>query len=800
MSRISGLLCALGLGLLAAAPGAAQTVASVRGVVTDELGGVMPGVTIHVVRALSGLDRVTTSGAGGEFAIGNLPLDEYEIRAEMDGFEPYRASLRLLTSVPAVHLITLAVAAQSAAVRVMPEAPLVDPTRTGTRAEVTFGGIERLPAPVGSRGIESALTSLPGFAQNANGAIHPRGAHNQMTYVVDGLPISDQLTGAFANALDGGLVQAAQLWTGNIPAEFGGKVSGVVVITSQSGAGTGRPLSGEVTLAGGGFGTWQGAAQAGGEAGRVGYFASATSMRTERFLDQVSRDNLHNDGAFARGFARADIRLGEGRWLRLHAMGGRSAFELAHLRSQEANGQDQRQRLADGAGWLAYHTPVGTVATLEAVAGYRGTMARLLPSAGDTPVTAHQHRTLGTTTATVRGTRLFGRHHLRAGVDVMRFQVRESFGMAITSPTFNDEGAPSFNDALIAHDLTRGGVPFQFDAARRGHHLGAFAQGQWQWRQMVWSLGVRYDHYALIVREAQVQPRVGMAVPLPGERGIFRVSYNRNLQTPPLENLLLSSSPAAAALAPASVKAALGNEPRPLRAERQDVLEVGYQRRLGRWAALDVSTYWKRSRDQQDNNNFFDTGVIFPTTLARIDVKGAEARVVVPERRGVSGTLSATTGRAISTPPFTGGLFLGQEAVDLLSAGPFAIDHDQRLSLHATAQWRHPRGWWLGGSARYDSGLVANPSDPAEVAADPDFADLLPLVNLDATIPRVRPRTIIDMAAGLDLGRAGRRAWSLQVQVTNLFDRAALYNFQSVFVGTRLVQPRTVAFRLKRGF
>ena len=36
----------------------------------------------------------------------------------------------------------------------------------------------------------------------ANGAIHPRGAHNQMTYVIDGVPFSDQLTGAFANALD----------------------------------------------------------------------------------------------------------------------------------------------------------------------------------------------------------------------------------------------------------------------------------------------------------------------------------------------------------------------------------------------------------------------------------------------------------------------------------------------------------------------------------------------------------------------------------------------------------------------
>ena len=37
-------------------------------------------------------------------------------------------------------------------------------------------------------------------------------------------------------------------------------------------------------------------------------------------------------------------------------------------------------------------------------------------------------------------------------------------------------------------------------------------------------------------------------------------------------------------------------------------------------------------------------------------------------------------------------------------------------------------------------------------------------------------------------------------QVTNLTGRTALYNFQSVFVGTRLVQPRTVAVRFQQYF
>ena len=593
-------------------------------------------------------------------------------------------------------------------------------------------------------------------------------------------------------------MQAAELWTGNIPAEFGAKVSGVVVITSRSGLGTGRPLTGDVSIAAGGFDTWHGAAQGGGQRGRLAYFGSATAMRTSRFLDQVSLDNLHNDGHFGRGFLRADVRLADGRQWRAHLMGGQSRFELANLRSQQRNGQDQRQRLGDLAGWTGYSTTIGAVSTLELVAGRRVTNAALVPSAGDTPVTAAQDRRMATTTLTTRLTRLFGRHHLRAGADIVGFTAREFFRMGITHPAFNAPDTSGYNPALTPHDLTRGGAPFVFDARRTGTHLGAFAHLQLHAGSTTLSLGTRVDRYRLLVRDHQWQPRLGIAW-APGDTfGVLRAS-SYNFQTPPLENLLLSSSPRP----PRSLPTVSARRRRRVAADspRAPARPRGRaQRGLGGVASLDVSLYWKQSRGQQDNNNFFDTGIIFPTTLARIDVRGAEARLVFPERRRVSGTIAVTTSRALSTPPFTGGLFLGQDAIDLLSAGPFYIDHDQRLSVHGTAQYRGPAGWWASLSTRYDSGLVANPSDPAEVAADPDFADLLPYVDLDATVARVRPRTIVDVATGLDLRRAGRRVATLQLQVTNLTNRVALYNFQSVFVGTRLVQPRTMALRVKWHF
>ena len=785
--------------LFSAAPVLAQTTATLTGRVVDQQGGVLPGASLTLVNVITGFERSLTADDDATFRIANIPPQTYTLRVAFPGFRPASREVDLRTSVPVAIDVTLEIAPQADTVTVsaLDSAPLVDTTLTGTRTAVSLSIIQQMPVATGSRGLESVLVSFPGFAQNANGAIHPRGAHNQMTFVVDGLPISDQLTGAFANALDTSMVQSVELMTGNIPAEFGAKVSGVAVVTTRSGLGSQRRFTGDSAVRAGQFGTVQSATQLGGQRGRVGYFGAVTAMRTDRFLDQVSLDNLHNQGNFQRAFARIDGPAGDRDLLRVHAMGGRSWFELSNLRSQHANGQDQRQVLADWSAWLSHLRTIDSRSTLESTAGFRTTTARLLPSIGDTPVTASQDRSLSTMTAATRYTRLAGAHTIRAGADINRFPVREMFTLGITRSDFNDPAADDFNPALLPHDLTRGGGLFTFDEQRTGTLASGFVQDSIRWDRLTTSLGIRFDEYRFIVTGRQLQPRVGVAWSFPSTDTVLRASYNRNYQTPPNENLLLSSSEAASRLAPQSVRDALGGAYVPLQPEQQDVVEVGLQQALFGRLSLDLAAYRKYSKDQQDNNNFFDTGIIFPTTLKAIRATGLEARLTLPRARGTSGTLSVTTSRAVSTPPFTGGLFLGQDAVDLLSAGPFVIDHDQVLAVHGTVNYTAPRGVWLGGSVRYDSGLVANPSDPVEVAADPDFADLLPYVDLESEVPRVRPRTIVDAVLGYDARRDGRRTWSARLQVNNLTNRTALYNFQSVFVGTRVVQPRTVSAELR---
>jgi hypothetical protein len=776
-----------------------QATATLSGHVQDQTGADVAGATVSLQNALTGYSEQTITGADGTFRIGNIPFQDYVVGVRKAGFEEYARNVALRSNLPVEITVVLALAGvtEEVSVTAFEKVQLVDSEATGTRTQLNLAQIETMPVPVGTRGLESVLLSFPGFAADANGAIHPRGAHNQMTYVIDGMPISDQLTGAFGNGVDSSIVQAIELFTGDIPAEFGSKVSGVANITTRTGLNSDRRFFGSTEVSASRFDQVSNVTQLGGQAGRFGYFASLSAQKSNRFLDQVSIDNLHNGGNAERGFARLDYQIGAADFLRVNFLAGRSSFQLANLRSQHANQQDQRQLLRDASVSVGYIHVIGASATFDTTNSYRASVAQLFGSPGDTPVTAEQARHLSNFTSANRMNVVRGAHQVRFGFDFQHFPVSENFGFGITDPRFNAPGSGGYIESLLAYDLSRGGRLFYFSDRQAGNLYSGFAQDRIRLGNLLLSLGLRYDKYSFLEKGNQLQPRVGVAYTIPATGTVLRASYNRIYQTPVNENLLLSNSEKSSVLVPPDVRATLGGALIRITPERQNVYEFGAQQSIAGKASLNAMYYRKDITNLHDNDNFFNTGIIFPTALAKAEVRGVEGRITVPEIRKLSGSLSFTHYSVLVTPPFTGGLFLGSTAIDLLRSGPFVIDHDQNLGIQGLAMYRPLPQIWTSVSTRYDSGLVTNPSDPDVVAADPDYADLLPYVNLRSDPPRVRPRTIVDFAAGYEKRKNDRRVWEAVFQVTNITNHTALYNFQSIFVGTRLVQPRTLGVRLR---
>jgi len=503
-----------------------QSTATLSGRVQDLSGASVSGAAVSLQNALTGYAERTLSGPDGSFRIGNIPFHDYVLTVRMPGFEEKTRTVALRSNLPVDVGVVLALAGVSEQVSVsaFEKTQLVDAEATGTRTQLSRAQIETMPIPVGARGLESVLLSFPGFAADANGAIHPRGAHNQMTYVIDGMPISDQLTGAFGNGVDSSIVQNVELFTGDIPAEFGSKVSGVANITTRSGLNSGRRLFGSAEIAASQFDQLASVAQLGGQTGRLGYFASVSAQKSNRFLDQVSVDNLHNGGNAERGFARLDYQIGAADFLRVNVLAGRSSFQLANLRSQHANGQHQRQLLRDAAVSVGYIHVFGTTATFDTTNSYRTSIAQLFGSPGDTPVTAEQARHLSNFTSANRLNVLRGRHQLRLGFDAQYFPVSENFSFGITDPAFNAPESEGYVESLLAYDLSRRGRPFQFSDKQTGAQYSGFLQDRMRLGPLLLNLGLRYDDYSFLVKGHQWQPRIGVAYTIAATGSVLRAA------------------------------------------------------------------------------------------------------------------------------------------------------------------------------------------------------------------------------------------------------------------------------------
>ena len=105
----------------------------------------------------------------------------------------------------------------------------------------------KLPLESQSSSLSSLVTlSSPGVAADSNGLFHGLGDHASNSFSIDGQPITDQQSKVFSNQLPSNSVQSIEVISGAPPAEFGGKTSLVIQVTTRSGQGVTKP-TGSIT-------------------------------------------------------------------------------------------------------------------------------------------------------------------------------------------------------------------------------------------------------------------------------------------------------------------------------------------------------------------------------------------------------------------------------------------------------------------------------------------------------------------------------------------------------------------------
>jgi len=811
MSRISQtvrrtvLLGALVLVLTVSMAGAAGGAGTIKGRLLAPEGQGRKGIIVRLHNAVTGFSAESTTGDDGSFKFFNVPFNPYVVQAEVEGFQRIYQEIDVRTPIPIDLKIKLTPPlTESVTVEGERNSAQLETDTSQTHVDIDKSFIAKAPATVASRAMEQLITATPGFAKDENGRFHFQGAHSQSEFVIDGQTISDQTGASFSNSIDPGIAQSMEVIYGNVPAEYGEKIGAVINMSTKSGLGAGA-IQGDVLAGVSRFGTYEGGISTMYGTDRWGIFASVNASTSDRFLDPVNPANLNNDGETARGFVRLDFAPNGSDKLRLTTLVGETHRGVPNTFSQDLAGQDQKVATRDqnlSFDWQHVHS---ATSFLDVNVFGRFSTFRLDPSKNDTPVTAGSDRSLDNYGVNPSFTWTAGVETFKVGAVYKRIPIDETFSFGLTDPADNDPNDPAFNPNLAPYDLTRGGAVFHFHDSRTGTYYAGYVQDDIRLKSFTANLGLRYDSNDLPTKDTQLEPRIGLAYSIAASHTVFRLSYNRVLFTPEFENILFSSSAAADSLVPPIVQASrgLGGGVLFVPSERQNAYDVGFQQGLGSHLRLDVDFWRRQSTFSGDQDQFLNTGIVFPLAFANGKFHGWNVRLDLAQTAGVRGFFSVGHTRAIYVPPPTGGLFLDQGAIGDLTAGPFLIDHDQKLQMQTGWSYELGKsGFWVGTNVRYDSGLVTD-ADPASLRSDPDnsFAAGFVTVHSGGSLDpnRIKARTITDFSAGVDLAKH-KVPVSVQVDLLNAFDEAGVYNIQSVFGGTHVIPPRTVAARIRYHF
>jgi len=774
-------LIAISMLLGAAQEVAAQNIGTVAGAINDAQGLAVPGAAVTLVNRVSGTSQETVSDEQGKYTLANVPFGIYVLSANLSGFSTAQRVVDIHSTVAIAADIQLNVGGVNEVVNVSADA-LLETSSTGSHVDLGANLIDQLPSATPSKQLSAMLLSAPGFIPSQNGRIHVRGSHGQIQYVVDGVPMTDEYTEAFANPLDPRYVKSAAVMTGGIPAEYGGKLAAVVDITSKSGLDDPRKATGDASLNIGSFGALDGGATVGGRlTPRIGYFLSGGGNETDRYLDPPTTDNFHNSGDAHRFTGKLELRPTDADFVRVVVSANGSSFQTPNRPDAQARGENPTQDLRDNSQTVTWLRQIGNAFIFDVVA-YRRAASAVLDASTVVPLAASQDRELDHQGINASVSYASGIHRLKAGVQYDRNPVREQFHMTGVDGVEYPEAAP-FDPAL-------GGTPFVFAGEKIGQNFGTFIQDTFSpVPDLNVSLGVRFDRYRLVVEDTAISPRVGVAYHLHDSSTVIRGSYSRLFMPPFSENLLLSSSPVARAL---SSNAVAGEDVQP---ERQHAFEVGVQQAIATHAKIDVAYYRKNMRNVADVDQFLDTTVTFPLSVAQGVAQGVEARLDVPVFRGVNGYVSVARATILLTAPLTGGLFLEETPAP---GEQFYADHDQRWQAQFGMTYEHPsQRFFASFTGRFDSGI---PFELPEGFDPATFEDPQALSLVNTETGRANPRTIVDVMGGSELFHRGTTKVELQAGVLNAFDTTYLLNFLSIFNGTHYGAPRTWTARLKVSF
>ena len=227
--------------------GAQEVTATIRGIVTDPAGRVVPNAEVTATDIDRGTVWPTKSNDSGFYSLGHLPVGRYEVRVKVAGFQvAVQSPIELQMNQVAAVNVPLMVGSESVTVQVTTETPLLqtDTTDVGT----TIDARTNVSLPLASRNYLQLTLTTPGAVtpepagfqngQNAGQVARPEINGNRFTansYLLDGMDNNDAGSNYVVYSPQPDAIQEVRVITQNAPADFGSYMGGIISASIKEG-------------------------------------------------------------------------------------------------------------------------------------------------------------------------------------------------------------------------------------------------------------------------------------------------------------------------------------------------------------------------------------------------------------------------------------------------------------------------------------------------------------------------------------------------------------------------------------
>jgi Carboxypeptidase regulatory-like domain/TonB-dependent Receptor Plug Domain len=709
----------------------------------------------------------------GKAVAKNLPYGVYRITIREPGFAEVSRKVEVRSSVPTNYEIKLELSPVNAAVTVTEANTLINPDQAGSVSQIGSSTIQDRFTSLPGRSLQDLVNSQPGWLYEGNAVLHPRGSEYQTQFVIDGIPLTDNRSPSLGPEIEADDVQSMTVYTAGIPAEYGRKMGGVIEVNTIPDTQPG--FHGQAVLSGGSFDTagMFGQAQYAWGKNSVGF--SADGSMTDHYLNPVVPENFTNTGTTGDFSADFERDLTAKDHIDLTVRHELARYEIPNEFVQQAAGQRQDADNFETMGIASYQHVFSANAVADVRAMVRENSNDFNSNANSTPVEVFQHNWFregyfkGTVTID------HGHHEWKFGAESDNMFLNENFRDAITDPTQFEPSTPQ---------------TFAFLANRPDLEQSAFAQDLMRLGNWTISAGLRWDHYQLLLNRQAVSPRFSISRYFPSADLMLHFSYDRVFQTPSFENILLSSSTAAAGLNTISLQL-------PVEPSEGNYYEVGLTKAFFKRFKLDANYYRRYFNNFADDDQIQNTTISFPIAFRKAVIYGSDAKIDLPSWKRFSGFVSYSYQVGNAWFPVTGGLFLGDNAV-IPTAGHFPDSQDQRNTVRGRVRYQIAPRLWIAGGIEYDSGLPFAFDGTYDQALAEYGQQVINRINFARG--RIYPSFLVDASVGADLYKSDHVKVQLQADGENLTNVLDVLDFGGLFSGNAIGPSRSFALRLSTTF